>query len=101
MSIVESIQSETADLCKLYSVERLDVFGSATSAEFDPKTSDLDFLVTFQPCTPEEHANRYFGLLFALEELFGRPVDLVEDKAISNPYFREAVEESRQLVYGA
>ena len=48
-----------------------------------------------------KYANAYFGLLEALQQLFGRPVDLVVDSAIKNPYFRQSVEETRTLVYEA
>ena len=34
------------DLCRLYGVERLELFGSGTTADFNPVTSDLDFIVT-------------------------------------------------------
>ena len=47
------------------------------------------------------YAHAYFGLLEALETLFGSSVDLVEDSAIINPYFRESVEESRIPLYAA
>ena len=61
----------------------------------------MDFLVEFVDMSPSEHANAYFGLLSALEVLFKRHVDLVELKAINNPYFLEAVEESRTMLYAA
>lgn len=47
------------------------------------------------------YADRYFGLLEGLEQLFGRPVDLVVASAIRNPYFRESVERTKALLYAA
>jgi predicted nucleotidyltransferase len=88
-------------LCRQYHVQRLELFGSATSAAFDPARSDLDFLVEFEPAGPVEHAERYFGLLAALQDLLGRNVDLVEVRAIRNPYFLQAVQSSRTLIYAA
>jgi len=35
-----------------------------------------------------------------LEELFHSPIDLVEIEVIDNPYFKEAVEESKVPLYG-
>jgi uncharacterized protein len=90
-----------ASLCQRYHVEQLDVFGSATSDSFDPRRSDLDFLVVFAPCTPTEHYERYFSLVEDLEGLFGRPVDLVEAPAIRNPYFLRSVNETRTTLYAA
>ena len=65
-------------LCAAYGVKRLELFGSASRRAFD----------------------RYFGLKEDLERLFQRPVDLVERKAIKNPYFRQAIEQDKVLVYG-
>jgi uncharacterized protein len=89
------------ELCRTYAVERLEVFGSAADSSFDPQRSDLDFLVTFAPCMPSEHYERYFGLLESLESLFERRVDLVEAQAMRNPYFIRQVNESKRLLYAA
>ena len=100
-AILGAKQSELAALCQRRRVMRLDVFGSAARGTFDAETSDLDFLVEFQALGPGERAEAYFGLLEDLEELFQRPVDLVMARAISNPYFRRAVEQTRELLYAA
>ena len=94
-------KTEIESLCKQFHVKRLDLFGSATTNAFDSEKSDVDFLVVFDDMEPSEHANAYFGLLSALKDLFERHVDLVELKAIDNPYFLEAVEESRTVLYAA
>jgi predicted nucleotidyltransferase len=85
----------------MHYVRQIDLFGSATGADFDPEHSDLDFLVTFKALAPGQHADAYFGLLEDLEALFERRVDLVVATAIKNPYFRQAVESSKTLVYAA
>jgi predicted nucleotidyltransferase len=82
-------------------VRRLELFGSAAGDRFDPNGSDVDFLVEFQPLADGEHADAYFGLLAALQLLLARPVDLVMTRAIRNPYFLEAIEPTRTLVYAA
>ncbi len=92
---------ELRRLCLRYGVRRLDLFGSASTGRDDPAASDLDFLVEFQPAALDGYADAYFGLLDALQELFGRSVDLVVDSAIRNPYFRESVERTRTAVYEA
>jgi hypothetical protein len=91
---------ELSTLCFTYSVKRLELFGSASRHDFDPKTSDLDFLVEFVENSSLGPFDRYFGLKEALESLFHRSVDLTELKAIKNPYFRQAIETDRVLVYG-
>lgn len=98
---IETRRDELAALCARHGVRRLDLFGSAATGRFDPQTSDFDFLVDFESAPPAEMADRYFGLLESLEALLGRPVDLVMSSAIRNPYFRQAVESSRTLLYAA
>jgi hypothetical protein len=92
---------DVAQLCRQFRVQRLDVFGSASTGRFDLLTSDLDFLVVFESLRPKEHADAYFGLLAKLRDLFSRNVDLIELEAINNPYLRETVEESRSVLYAA
>ncbi len=100
-TVLEAKLESVADLCVRYHVARLEVFGSAVQGEFEPGRSDLDFLVRFHPCTPEEHAERYFGLLADFQDLFACRIDLVEIGAVRNPYFLENIEASRTLVYAA
>ncbi len=98
--IIETKRDHLWRLCQEYAVQRLEAFGSATTAAFDPARSDLDFLVVFETTTPEQHAERYFGLLAALQDLFECDIDLVELGAIRNPYFLKGIAASRALVYG-
>ena len=96
---VSERQAEIEALCREYGVLRLEVFGSATGEHFHAE-SDVDFLVEFADTGPG-YADRFFGLLEALEKLFGRSIDLVIASAIRNPYFKESVDETRQLLYAA
>lgn len=89
-----------SNLCAAYGVKRLELFGSALRSDFDLEQSDLDFLIEFADNHPIGAFDRYFGLKEDLERLFQRPVDLVELKAIKNPYFRQAIEQDKVLVYG-
>lgn len=98
---VERHRPALESLCRKYHVARLDLFGSATVGEFDPQCSDLDFLVEFQPDAPMGPFHQYFDFLEELKQLFGCPVDLVEHKAMKNPYFIEAVNASRKPLYAA
>lgn len=92
---------ELRDLCLKHRVERLDVFGSAARDDFDPMMSDVDFLVEFEPMSPAEHADSFFGLLEDLERLFRRRVDLLESEPIANPYLWQAIKRSRKILYEA
>ena len=100
-SIVKDKHDNIVDICIRRNVRMLALFGSATGEEFNPDTSDMDFVVEFDTMQPSDRADCYFGLLEDLESLFGIPVDLVEASTIKNPYFKEAVEESMVRVYAA
>jgi predicted nucleotidyltransferase len=98
---IEEKREALAALCRKYGVARLEVFGSAARGlDFDPKRSDFDFLVEFEPSelSPLE---QFFGFAEASEKVLGRPVDLVELSAIRNPYLRAAINRSREVVYGS
>ena len=92
-------QSEIDKLCCQYRVHRLELFGSAAAGRDRHGESDLDFLVEFEPFPHGGYADAYFSLHEALEALFGRPVDLVVDSAIKNPYFRQSVDQTKVLVF--
>jgi hypothetical protein len=101
IALVDSKRAELARLCQRYHVRRLELFGSALGNQFDPATSDLDFLVEYGDVPEGRRADCYFGLLDALESLFGRPVDLAEIKAIDNPYLLADIQHKRQVLYAA
>ncbi len=94
-------KEQVGTLCCKHRVRRLEVFGSAADGTFKPESSDLDFLVDYQPLSPGERYEAFFGLWEDLEALFGRKVDLVEAGAMRNPYFIRRVNESRRLLYAA
>ncbi|MCX5644870.1 MAG: nucleotidyltransferase domain-containing protein [Phycisphaerae bacterium] len=100
VALVEQKKTALAELCQQYRVQRLYVFGSAVMDRFDIRRSDIDFLVRFSDRQPTgEYADRYLGFAEALEQLFDRPVDLVTEESIRNPFFRREVEATRQLLY--
>ncbi len=98
-AIIRKKIPEIARIAERRRVRRLGVFGSATSGRFDPVTSDIDFVVEFEPMAPAEHAEAYFGLAEDLARLFCREIDLVELSAVQNPIFRESVEETCRDIY--
>ena len=86
------------DLCTRFGVERLDVFGSAAKGRFDAASSDLDFIVRMTGQREPGYARRFCAFAEALEALFGRPVDLLTEPMIHNPYFRQDVDASRRML---
>lgn len=100
VALVEQKRTALAELCRKYRVETLYIFGSAAKGRFDVRRSDINFLVRFSDRQPTgEYADRYLGFAEALEQLFDRPVDVVTEESIRNPYFRREVESTRQLLY--
>jgi predicted nucleotidyltransferase len=75
------------------------IFGSVLNSQFSNE-SDIDFLVTFANVELTEYADNYFDFKFSLEDLFQRQIDLLEEKAIKNPFFKKSVENSKKLIYG-
>ena len=95
-------KEDLAELCRRYGVARLEVFGSAArGADFDPQSSDADFLVEFSSDGGVAPFDQFFDLAEALSMILGRPVDLVEPGAINNPCLRAAINRSRGLVYAS
>lgn len=96
--IITEKRAEIAALCRKYRVQRLDLFGSATSDRFDPETSDVDLLVDVGEYE-QDIVYRYLDLARALEELLGHDVDLVTVRSVKSPLFRQAIEERRVTLY--
>ena len=86
-------------LCQKYGVARFEIFGSALREDFNAD-SDVDCLIDFVE-DGGSYFERYFDFKYELEKLFGRNVDLVVEKAIRNPYFRQETNETKRLVYAA
>jgi predicted nucleotidyltransferase len=88
-------------ICRRYRIRRLDVFGSAARADdFDPATSDADFLVEFEPDAHPD-LDTLFRAKAELEALLGRTVDLVEAGSVRNPYVLASIDRHRQPIHRA
>ena len=101
ISPIAQYRDEMEELCHRYHVRRLELFGSAVSGKFNPDTSDLDFLVTFEELEPAVYADAYLGLYESLTGLLGIHIELVSARAISNPYFLESIQRNRETLYAA
>jgi uncharacterized protein len=98
---IKACQEQVEVLCRRHSAEKLCIFGSALTDQFDPASSDLDFSVRFLPMSPADRAHAYFGLLSELEVLFRRPIDLIEPSALKNPYLKKQLEATQETIYAA
>ena len=87
------------ELCRKHKVKKLFVIGSVLTNNFK-NNSDIDFVVDFEDVDLYNYADNYFDLKDSLENLFHRDVDMLEDKAINNPYLRQSIDSTKQLIYG-
>jgi hypothetical protein len=99
-AIVRERLTEVAVLCRSLGVRRLDLFGSAARDDFGPN-SDVDFLVTLDPLQQDGYAQRYFDLKDGLERIFDRPVDLLTEGSVRNPYLRAHIRAGSVRVFEA
>lgn len=95
---LEKYKMHLQRLCRQNKVKSLYAFGSVLTNRFG-ENSDIDFVVDIDASDPIEYADYYFNLKFALQDLFQRPIDLLENKAINNPYIRQNIDNSKQLIY--
>lgn len=87
-------------LCNIYKVKSMYAFGSVCTDKFNDN-SDIDLLISFDNLTIDQYTDNYFDLHYKLEELFKREIDLLTDKSLSNPYFIQSLEQTKQLIYAA
>ena len=86
-------------LCNAYHVKSLFAFGSVVSGKLKTE-SDIDLLVDIDSADPIDYSDNYFALKFQLEDIFKRPVDLLEDKAVKNPFLKKQIDNTKVLIYG-
>ena len=95
---IESRRSDVAQICTRLGVRRLELFGSGTRTD---SPNDLDFLADLGDHAPAQYAAIYFSLREELEKLFAKPVDIVTPPGLSNPHFRQRVEQEKILLYAS
>ena len=96
---LDSYQKNVSTLCRKYNVKTLYVFGSILTKRFG-NDSDVDLIVAFNDIPVEDYADNYFDFKFSLQDILKRPVDLLEEQAIKNPYFRQNIDRNKLLIYG-
>jgi hypothetical protein len=99
MGLTEKHSNKLKELCSLYRVDKMYLFGSALNKDFN-KDSDLDFLVKFKSMELAGYFANYMGFKENLENLFGRQIDLVEEQTLKNPILINSIEKTKELVYG-
>jgi predicted nucleotidyltransferase len=99
--VVKNNLEQIIETCKKMQVKSLYLFGSAAREDHFTKESDLDFLFQFK-IKPEDFSGStfdYFDLLFRLEEITGKKVDLVAEEKIINKYFLKRINSEKVKIY--
>jgi len=99
MSPIATYQDDIRRLCGRYGIARLFAFGSVLSDRFNDD-SDIDLIVEIDDSDPLTYSDKYFNLKFALEQLMGRPIDLLEERAMRNPLLKAEIDRTKVLLYG-
>ena len=95
---IDGYMNNLTQLCVKNNVKSLYAFGSVLTGRFD-SDSDVDLIVDIDSINPLEYADCYFNLKFALQDLFNRHVDLLENKSVRNNYLRQEIDNTKQLIY--
>ena len=93
--VVEEKLPDLIGICRHNAIRQLELFGSSARDDFDPATSDLDFLAIFEHPERPGISQSYFNALRELRNLFGRKVDLLTLDSLTNPYLADAVQRDR------
>ncbi len=99
MKLIETHIEQIIALCKKYKVARLWVFGSILTNRFNDN-SDIDFSVEFHYNKIDDIFVTFFDFIDELTTLLGRKIDMVDETAIKNPYFRKELDSTKRLIYG-
>jgi predicted nucleotidyltransferase len=99
MEIIDKNKKKLNELCMLYNVETMYLFGSVLNSSFNSK-SDIDLLVKFKPVDLSNYFDNYINFKENLEKLFQREVDLLEEQTLKNPILIKSINQSKELIYG-
>ena len=99
MNKLVAYKKQINELCVSHKVKSLYAFGSVLTDDFN-SNSDIDLIVDFKEIDVVDYADNYFDLKFSLQDIFNRSVDLLEEQALKNPYFKEELNQTKELVYG-
>ena len=98
MNSLSAYKNEINALCANHKVRSLYAFGSVLTPNFNTN-SDIDLIVDFKEIDVKDYADNYFDFKFSLQDILNRPVDLLEEQAIKNPYFKEELNKKKVIVY--
>ena len=98
MNTLSAYKNEINALCANHKVRSLYAFGSVLTPNFNSK-SDVNLIVDFKEIDVKDYADNYFNFKFSLQDILNPPIDLLEEQAIKNPYFKEELNKKKVIVY--
>ena len=98
-TLIKERHNDFVDLCRSHKVNKMYAFGSSITDHFDPRTSDIDFVVKVDFEDPADRGEALLSLWDKLEILFGRKVDLLTEESIRNPYLKSSINRTKKLIY--
>jgi uncharacterized protein len=93
MNAISTLKEHEKLIRQKFGVRRIGIFGSFARGE-EREDSDLDVLVVFEE--GQKTFDNYMDLKFYLEDLFGREVDLVTERALK-PQLKDII--MKEVVY--
>ena len=100
MTLLSNNIDQIQEACVANKVKSLFAFGSVTNDKFSPH-SDIDLIVDIAESDPLEYTDKYFDLKERLEKILNRHIDLLEQKAIRNPFLKKEIHQTKILIYEA
>lgn len=87
------------ELCRLYGVNKMYVFGSASASNFKGDYDDVDLYLEMQDMPPLERGENLIKIWNSLEVLFSKKVDILTEMPTQNPFFVNSLQSTLKLIY--
>jgi predicted nucleotidyltransferase len=97
-NIIQANLLQIQQLMRTHHVAQAYAFGSAITGNMH-QDSDVDFVITFaEGLDYKTYGDSYFNLLYALQNLLHREVDLVAEETLTNPYLLQSINNQKLQV---
>ena len=81
-----------------HNVKRAFIFGSVCNEKFN-NDSDIDIIVAFRKRYFDNYVDNFLSLESELSALLQRDIDIVPEETIQNPYFIQAINQTKTSIY--
>jgi len=96
---IDMSEKHIKEFCQKWKIRELALFGSVLRDDFD-SDSDVDVTVSFEDGAPWSLWD-IMDMRKELQQMFGRPVDIVEKEALRNPFRRQEILSTRRIIYAS